>query len=462
MLTLRDYQNTVISDVRRAFAEGHRRILTVLPCGGGKTVIFAQIASLAQQKQSRVLFLVHRRELVDQTVATFQRFNIPPVTITTVQSFVRHLDSTPYNLIILDEAHHSTSSTWQKIINHYPNACIVGLTATPCRLDGAPLGNIYTKLIVGADAEQLTAAGYLSEYKYYAPSLADLSNLRQRGADYDQQHVSEILSRPKIYGKIIETYQSIAPNLKTIAYAPTIPFSQQLAEQFNVAGVSAMHFDAETPANVRKSLISSFRSGAIQVLCNVDLISEGFDVPDCQCAILLRPTQSTALYIQQACRPLRPSPDKPYATIIDHVANYARHGFPTDTHTWSLETTVKPRNNTNPDGSFTVRVCEQCFRTFKTAQVCPYCGYVYKPTETEIQQINTVRLSEITKQQKLAAELKLQRFRCYIADKVKNYKSYRQCSNKAELSEFCRINNLSIKSFRYYAFQLGFFGGKRG
>lgn len=458
MIQLRPYQEKLLSDVRESFKKGHRRVLAVLPCGGGKTVIFAQMASLAQTKHRNVLFLVHRRELVKQTIDTFVKFQIPSVTISTVQSFVKKLDSCPnYDLIIFDEAHHSTSGTWRKIINHFKDAYIVGLTATPCRLDGKPLGEIYTDMVVGASAEQLTELGFLCDYKYFAPTLADMSKLKKRGSDYDMDDAFKILDKPKIYGDVVTTYKTIASGKKTICYCPNIAFSTRIAAAFREMGISAVHFDASTPNRQRDGYIEAFRRGELSVLCNVDLISEGFDVPDCEAVILLRPTQSTALYIQQACRALRPAVGKQAAIIIDHVSNYFRHGFPTDDREWSLETVIKPVSNTDNTGNFVIRVCETCFRTFRSAKVCPFCGAEYRLTEQEIQQIKTVELREISR---LEAEREKQRMEAYrerCRVRVSEYKTYKQCKNRMELSEFCKLQGYSHKKFIFLAMQLGFF-----
>ena len=233
------------------------------------------------------------------------------------------------DFIIFDECHFSAANTWQKIINAYPDCFITGLTATPCRLDGKPLGNIYTDLLVGITANELIAQGYLSRYKYFAPTVSDLSSLKIRGKDYDAQSATELLSQRAVFGNVIDNYKQYADGLQTICYCSSIKHSEDMASEFNRHGISARHFDGNTHAKERADIIQRFRDGEIKILCNVDLISVGFDCPDCYCCILLRPTLSTALYIQQACRALRPAEGKT-AIILDCVNNYQRHGLPTD------------------------------------------------------------------------------------------------------------------------------------
>ena len=176
-----------------------------------------------------------------------------------------------------------------------------------------------------------------------------------------------------------------------------------MAAEFQAAGINAVHFDGNTPDKERDDIISRFRDGNIKILCNVDLISVGFDVPDCWCCILLRPTMSTALFIQQACRALRPQPGKT-AIILDHVNNYQRHGLPDDVREWSLDSKLKPRNDYGEDGKLLVRQCPKCFYTYKTAPSCPNCGYTSELTRQEIKNIKEIRLEEIKRNSRVRAD----------------------------------------------------------
>ena len=218
---------------------------------------------------------------------------------------------------------------------------LIGMTATPCRLDGKPLKEIYSSMVLGITTAELIDVGFLAKYKYYAPAVADLSSLKRKGKDYDKTQASELLSKPAIYGDVIKHWKKYANNLQTIVYCSSIKHSQKTAEAFNDAGFYAVHFDGETPTEKRRQIVADFKAGKIKILCNVDLIGEGFDVPDCWCCVLLRPTASTGLYIQQAGRALRPQPGKT-AIILDHVGNYTRHGLPDDNRFWSLTENVKP------------------------------------------------------------------------------------------------------------------------
>lgn len=410
MLDLRPYQQDTLAATLASFRAGHRSPLVCLPCGAGKTVLFADMAQKSQAKGNTVWFIVHRRELLDQTIDTFDRFGIQrqSIHIGMVASFANHPERYPRpNFIIFDEAHFSMAATWQRIVDANPDAFIVGLTATPCRLDGKPLGDTYDDLIVGTTTKELIGNGWLAPYKYYAPSVADLSALKRKGKDFDAAQAAEILSQRAVFGDVIDSYQKYADGLQTICYCSSVQHSKDTAEAFNAAGISAVHFDGDTPSEERKRIVREFRAGGIQILCNCDLISCGFDVPDCWCCILLRPTMSTALFIQQSMRALRPQPGKT-AIILDHVNNYQRHGLPDEDRDWSLSAQLKPRQSYGEDGKLVVRQCPNCYCTYAGGGVCPSCGVAAALTREEIKNIKEIHLEEIKQRNrsKAAASVK--------------------------------------------------------
>lgn len=434
-LNLRNYQYEALNRTKNAFMQRYKRPLVVLPCGAGKTVLFAYMAQSAQAKNNTVWFLVHRKELMDQTVATFEKFGIPldTIHIGMVGTYANKFDKYPEpDFIIFDEAHFSMARTWQKIIERFPSVPIVGLTATPARLDGKPLGAIYDRMITGVTTNELIQQGYLSDYKYFAPAVADLSALKRKGSDFNTEQASELLSTRAVFGDVIKHYREHADGLQTICYCSSIKHSEAMAEEFQANGINAVHFDGNTPKKTRDDIIQRFRDGDIKILCNVDLISVGFDVPDCWCCILLRPTMSTALYIQQACRALRPQEGKT-AIILDHVGNYTRHGLPDDDRAWSLDSKVKPDDKYNDDGTLTVRQCENCYYTFKSAPVCPNCGYKPEPTKQEIENIKAIKLEEIKRNRRKQAE-----------DAVRD-KTIDECKTLQEFQSYAKLNGKSSK-----------------
>ena len=395
-MILRKYQLDLIDATRTSFKNGKKRPLVVLPCGAGKTVCFADMASKHINKfdGGYVWFLVHRRELIKQTIDTFEELNIPKdnIFIGMVQTVTRNLEQykTP-SFIIFDEAHHAKAKTWYNIIEHFNKTHIIGLTATPERRDGKGLGDIFDDLIIGAEADWLIKNGYLSEYDYIAPPVGNME-FRMKGIDYDLDEFSSVLLKSKIYGDI-EKY--IDKNRKTIIYCPTIKFSQQLCEK-----IGATHFDGNTPKEERDEIIKKFKNGEIKILSNVDLIGEGFDVPDCEVIILLRPTQSLSLYIQQSMRGLRPSKGK-RATIYDLVGNVYRHGMPTEHRDWSLDSVQRRAKNPSAEPDIIVRRCSNCQRVYSgTGRICPYCQNDNKQTRKEIEENKKIELEIIEKIEK--------------------------------------------------------------
>jgi superfamily II DNA or RNA helicase len=420
-------------------------VLCFLAVDSGKTVMFAYMARESQLKGNVVWFIVHRKELVKQTLDTFKDFNIPMDNIFVLmvrtagnQIKKNKLDIPKPDFIIFDECNFSLAKTWKFVADSFPEAYRAGLTATPVRLDGKPLGELYDDLVIGISARELTELGYLADYDYYAPLLADISKLKRKGHEFDQAQATDMLSSTKIYGDVIKHYNELAKGKQAICYCPSVKYSEDIADQFVLAGINAVHFDGNTNQRKRDIIVERFKRGDIQVLCNVDLISVGFDVPDCECCILLRPTMSTALYIQQAMRCLRPKDGKK-AIIIDHVGNYNRFGLPTDDREWSLTTKTKAKSEFNTNGEYSIRQCESCFRVFKTASICPHCGWVYITTQREIEQIREVKLKKI----KESKEKRQEQVREQASRRVSKFEKIEQCHTLQECIEFAKLHGYS-------------------
>ena len=391
-MRLRPYQHDLIEASRDAFRRGNTRPLVVLPPGGGKTVCFAYMARehVSSHPDRYVWFLVHRRELVDQARTTFTEWGLTDthIFVGMVQTISRHPERYKKpTLIIFDEAHHATATSWLKIADHFSGVPLVGLTATPVRLNGDALGAVFNDLVLGVSASWLIDNNYLAPYDYYAPASVDIRTVRMRGADYDQDEATEVIMKSHIYGDVAKY---INPNRRTIIYTPSVRMSRDLAER--IPGV--VHFDATTPTHDRDRIISDFRAGRIMTLTNVDLIGEGFNVPDCDTVIMLRPTQSVALYIQQSMRCMRYLPDK-RATIYDLVGNVYRHGMPTDERAWSLEGRMRALNS-GGEPDITCRQCAKCYRVYAgTDATCPYCNHNNGKSRREIEADREAELEKI-------------------------------------------------------------------
>lgn len=371
-MILREYQAELIGKIRLSIMHGHKSIVSVLGCGGGKSIIQAEIAHSATDKGNRVLFLVHRKELCEQITNTFtaQGVDMDRCSVSMVQTVSRHIDKLPEpQIIITDEAHHSTANSYKKIYEAFPDALRLGFTATPCRLNAGGLGEVYEDLITSVSTQWLIENHYLSPYKYYSVKLADTSGLHIKAGDYKADEVAELMQNSEIYGETVKQWEKLAKGKKTIAYCASVEAAEETAEQFRQAGYTAASLSGSTPKELRAQIMQDFRDSKIMILTNCELFGEGLDVPDCECTVLLRPTQSLTLYIQQSMRSMRYMPDKT-AIIIDHVGNCYLHGLPDDNREWTLEPKAKQQNMVK------IRECPMCFSVYPpTKQKCPYCGY---------------------------------------------------------------------------------------
>jgi len=335
----------------------------------------AYMARKAAEKGNRVLFLIHRKELLDQIAEDIGEPH-KNIQLTTVQSIVNRLDKTVKpDLIISDEFHHGTAATWRKIFDYFSGAYLVGLTATPARANGEGLGEICDKLIIGPSVDNLIKNNYLAPFKYFAPPMPiDLAEVKVKMGDYDQSEISIIMDKPHVTGKAIEHYKKLAEGKQAIIYCASLQHSKNTVDSFIAAGYNAAHVDGETPATNRKQSIADFKSGKLRIMSNVELFGEGLNLPSVEAVILLRPTQSLVLHVQQSMRSMRPGIGKT-AIIIDAVGNCFRHGIPDTPHEWSLSGVSKRKKSETT--SVGIRQCLNCYFCHTPSLVCPYCGYIY-------------------------------------------------------------------------------------
>jgi len=397
-MELRDYQISSINKIRTAFKNGYRRPILRLDCGAGKTITSATMCIETAKRGKEVLFLIHRQELLQQTIATFKSLgaNLDLIKIGMIITVGNHLEDYNPTLIIADECNFALSKTWLKVLNAYPNAYVIGLSATPIRLSGEPMGNVFDFIVEDITAEELIKRGNLCHYDMYAPkTIIDTQRISMRGGDFASDELDKIMSNPKIYGDVLKYFKQYADKKRTIAYCTSVKHAEQVSNTFNDAGYTSSSIDAKTPKKERERIIEDFKNGKIQILCNCDLISFGFDVPDCDCILLLRPTQSLALYIQQSMRCLRGKEGK-RALILDFVGNAFRHGMPTEKREWSLVGKVKCKNrDAEPD--ILVRQCTNCYRCYKGVNpICPYCGFNNGKTRGQIEEEKKAELEKIT------------------------------------------------------------------
>jgi superfamily II DNA or RNA helicase len=338
--------------------------------------------------------LTHRRELLDQTGRLFQEHGIN-ARVEMVLTEANHLgEHERPALIITDEAHLSRSNSWMKVLDYY-DTHTVGFTATPVRLDGKPLGDIYSALVTGVSVRWLIDNKRLAPYEYYAPTVVETEGLRVQAGDYVIKDLEQLMSDRAIYSDVLKSWERLANGQKTIAYCVSVKHAQETAKMFTDAGYPAVEIDGSTPPKKRAEIMQNFRDGKIMVLCNVGIISEGVSIDDVTCCLLLRPTESHALYWQQGMRAMRYQPGK-IATVIDCVGNYTRNPLFDAEVAWSLTESVRKKPKLNDEGDFVIRTCPSCFKVFKTAPVCPYCGQSYSLTEREIKAHKDIELARIT------------------------------------------------------------------
>lgn len=387
---LRDYQKELYLKSVEAIRQGRKGILIQMPCRSGKSFLMAE---MIKNLNGYGLVLVHRKELMKQHIALLNELGIRNVRVASVFTEANHLGEYERpSVIFIDECHLSEASSYKKVCAFY-NTLIIGFTATPTRLNGDKL-SLFDCIVQGITANELMKRGAISKYDYYAPDIGiDTSDISIVRGDYRTSELQDLFAKSRVYGDIFKYYKELADGKQAIAYCVSIEHSMKVRDLFLANGVSAVHLDSHSPAKEREKVMNDFKRGKFRILCNVGLISEGITVPDCECCLLLRPTMSLALYIQQSMRCLTPKEGKK-AIIIDYVGNFQRHDLPTADREWTLEG-AKKKKMVNDNGSFAIRTCSQCFKVFRTADKCPYCGYEYKVKGRELQQMEEVKLKEV-------------------------------------------------------------------
>ena len=395
MITLRDYQEECLAKLRLAFGR-NRSVILQLATGAGKTAVAAAIAEGLAARGYSMLALVHRRELVDQFAETLERVGLhgrygiiaagraptpwAHFQIGSVQTLYRRPLAMPSYLpryLVVDECRHVKAKMWEQVLARFPESKILGLDATPERLDGEPLGDHFDEIVEGPGIEWLVAHGWLAPVTLkYLPRGIVTRGIPRSAGDYNRSQLGKQVNDRVIAGPV-NAFLKYARDRRTIFFAVNRRDSEAVADRLREKGVRAAHVDAQTPANTRDQLMREFRNGDIQVLCNVDIVSEGTDVPMCDCVMMGLPTMSLTRYLQQAGRAMRPDHGRD-ALILDLVGNFWRAGFgrPDLPRSWYLHTT----QNRNSASEVTVpgtsqKVCVGCATVYPgRLTACPSCG----------------------------------------------------------------------------------------
>lgn len=498
MFELRPYQATAIERVREAIRAGYRRVLIVIATGGGKTVTAGQIISNTVDNGARAIFLAHRKELIEQCSKTLDRDlgidhgvikrNHPrrdrekQVQVASIQTLINR-DHWPAKLIVIDEAHRSVAKTYVKLIERYEDPIVLGLTATPYRRDGQPLGRKYdeagNEIGFGFDAlvevittQELVDGGFLVNPTVFGCANPDLSVLKVGSqGDYSQKSASKAVQKTILHGEIITNWAKICGEATgaetiwgevpidadgdeiqgelfindasgktrrkvlytdcdacTVAFLPTVEDSKKLAEQFKAAGVPAAHVDGDTPEKEREQILNDLRDRKIYVVCNVDILTEGWDLPHLECIIGARITRSKSLYKQMGGRLMRPDDDKRFAYLLDH-ANWTRmHGFLAEPTEHSLDGREKRRRKDAANDAPT-KDCPQCgsLNALMT-RICEECGYEFPARETVFTDEDLVELNgkKLSSTSPIPLETRQKAFNLYAARCVEEKRNPKQ------------------------------------
>lgn len=415
---LRPYQTELKYAIRNAWVAGAINVLAVLPCGGGKTVIFSDII---RDHNGASCAIAHRQELVVQISLALARDHVRHkiigprsvvklcvethmevigvsyydpnaiCAVAGVDTLVRRKDQLSNWLLtvtlwVQDEAHHILKhNKWGTAVEMFPNAKGLGVTATPLRADGNGLGKhadgVFDVLVEGPGMRNLINAGHLSDYRIFAPvSDIDLTQVNvTAGGEYNPKKLKQAVRKSRIVGDVVEQYLKIAPGKLAVTFAPDVETAHDMATQFRYAGVPAKAVSAKTSDVDRSTAFRQFQNGELKQLVNVDLFGEGVDVPSIEVGTMARPTYSYGVYIQQFGRILRPLLEKKCGILIDQVDNVIRHGLPDVKKQWTLDRRDKKSQVKNE--SIPVRACPACTAVYeRTYRSCPFCGFVPIPT----------------------------------------------------------------------------------
>lgn len=400
MITLTPDQEELRTKLRVALRSS-ASVLAYAPTGFGKTVLAAALIKMIFEAGKRVIFCVHRVDLITQTAKTFQKFGIPfsyiaagyhynplhRVYIASIATLKNRLGRIPADYVLVDEAHLSAANGWATVANHYKEnkARLIGLTGTPERLDGKPLGDVWEQMVLGPSVRWLIENGRLSRYRAFAPAGIDLTGVHTRNGEYVTSELDDLMSGKAVLSNTVTHWQRYASRKRTIAFSPSVASAERLAEAFRERGIMAVALDGNTAQADRRAAFIGFADRQIDVIVNCALFCEGFDLSaqvdrnvTIECVLDNSPSQSLAKHLQKHGRGLRfDGTDDPHI-LLDMVGGFARLGLPDEDREWSLAGRVK-----KPRSEEEIFNCPQCYAAHDPAPCCPECGHVYEKEKRE-------------------------------------------------------------------------------
>lgn len=416
MIVLRDYQELAIQQIRMHWASGRKRVLLRMPTGAGKTTIFCNLMAAASKNNVDNLMVVRGRKLVDQASKTLFRNEVnhgvlmnnhwnanklSKTQVCSIDTVISRGEFPPAKLVIIDEAHLATSDGFMQFAAKYPDAYFLSVTATP--YTEKPLQHLVDAIVHPISMKDLMKQGYLTEFRYFAPSEPDLSDVKIVNKEYQNEQLAEKMNT--LTGDIVGHWRKLGQNRPTLLFAVNIKHSKHLVNNFIANGVPSRHCDAGSTDAEREEAIKQLATGEIKVLSNVGIFCTGVDIPAVSCMIMARPTRSFALFVQQVGRGTRPYHNlkcddsasrlsaiaqsaKPNCIVLDHAGNIGRHGHPTTEPEVTIEGKIKKGHQAE------AKICKACFIAY-SGPFCPECGPRGNPDQKRHFEVIDGELKEI-------------------------------------------------------------------
>lgn len=457
-MNLREYQLKAIKNIKDCFIAGKKRVILQLPTGAGKTIIFTAIAKQSAERGSSVLVITDRIELLTQAGGAFQKFGITPQFLTAktkelnsgklwvgmVETIKRRLQDSDYqrfvnsfNLIIIDEAHKQSFNKLFESI--HPMQFVIGATATPYRVGKMqPLKENYDTIVIGEQIPELITTKYLSPAVHYGIPIKGLKDISLKGGEFDQTGVNNLYNTAQLFEGVVLNYKKHSEGKKALLFAASVENSIKMQNEFKSAGYRAIHLDAETPQQEREQILSDYKKGEYDVLCNVGILTTGFDDASVEVVIVYRPTMSLPLWLQMCGRGSRINQGKEQFIILDFGENVKRHGFWDAERFWSLENAKPPKKM----GAMAIKECPECGALIPAnAKLCKYCGYEYQEKKKEKSAVEVV-LEKLT-----PSEIQSKKWNIYELEEIRRVKEYkigwvlRRLETYQQFEEYGKLKN---------------------